>query len=75
MDKDLAVILANSSIYVTRELGSLIQILPSDFKDEREEIAQIIDRVQSRIMKKAFDEYPEIEEDLERRIKKYGKAI
>lgn len=75
MDKDMARILATGGTAASRELMRLHDILmhhlPED-TDLRKGIASALAEVGMRVIQPAFDAWPELEEEFELRLNKYG---
>ncbi|GGY90927.1 hypothetical protein [Novosphingobium colocasiae] len=75
MDKDMARILANGGTTASRDLMRLHDIvkhhLPEDI-DLRQGIASAIAEVGQHIIQPAFDAWPELQEEFELRLDKYG---
>jgi hypothetical protein len=75
MDKDMARILANGGTAASRELTRLHDILkhhlPEDI-DLRNGIASALAEVGIRVIRPAFDAWPELQEEFELRLDKYG---
>lgn len=75
MDKDVARILANGGTTASRELMRLYDILrdhlPED-DDLRRGVASAIAEVGLHVIQPAFDAWPELQEEFEHRLGKYG---
>ncbi|MCR5869860.1 MULTISPECIES: hypothetical protein [unclassified Sphingomonas] len=77
MDKDMARILANGGTAASRELVRLYDILkhhlPED-SDLRNGVASALAEIGLRVTQPAFDAWPELREEFELRLDKYGVA-
>lgn len=75
MDKDMARILANGGTVASRELMRLHDILKRHLPDDadlRKGIASALAEVGLRVMQPAFDAWPELQQEFELRLDKYG---
>ncbi|MBA4760417.1 hypothetical protein [Sphingomonas sp.] len=77
MDKDMARILANGGTAASRELTRLYDILKEHLPEDtalRHGIASALAEVGLRVTQPAFDAWPELQEEFELRLDKYGVA-
>ncbi|MGV3457886.1 hypothetical protein [Sphingomonas sp.] len=77
MDKDMARILANGGTAASRELVRLYDILKVHLPDDtelRHGVARALGEIGLRVTQPAFDAWPELREEFELRLDKYGVA-
>lgn len=75
MDKDLACLLATGDTNASRELNRLYDLLAEHLPEAeglRLGIASALTEVGIKVMKPAFDAFPDLEIEFERRLHKYG---
>ncbi|MGK0490439.1 MAG: hypothetical protein ACJASD_000638 [Sphingomonas echinoides] len=75
MDKDMARILANGGTAASRELVRLYDILKHNLPEDtdlRKGIAAALAEIGLLVIQPAFDAWPELQEEFELRLNKYG---
>lgn len=75
MDQDLASIIVGSCIKASREIGDLAHVIPKERVDLRQNVAAIVHEIHSTIIDELTNEFPELKEDMERKLAKYGRLV
>lgn len=77
MDADLARILATAAMRASKDLGELIPFLARHLPDDvelRRGIADVIAEIGQNILNPAFAACPELENEFDQRVQKYGRT-
>lgn len=76
MDRELARLVASSAIRAGSELGNLVALVNEHGADEslKHGIATAIAEISFSILQPVFREHPDLEDEFDARIGKYGRA-
>ena len=78
MDEDLARIIATAGMKASKELGDLIPLLNDHLPDDRElriGVATAIAEIGLNVLNPAFERFPALKAEFDRRADKYGRTV
>ena len=77
MDRDLARILATAGMRASREIADLMPMLAEHYPEStelRSGMASAVAEIGLRLLKPAFEAYPELEAEFDERVRRLGRA-
>lgn len=80
MDRDLAILLSSSFIRCAAELGEMVYIMGIVERDEdidklKSEVSRVIYDITSIARENIYQNFPDVGDEIERRLDKYSKAF